>query len=292
MSQKSVLQNQKINNNGIDDKEIIFQEIKEAAPLLAADEKNKETLSDIFRRAAKRLEEYYDDKSVICARLSRIWKDESRLIRKALPDKYKRGYSPENFDETMPISELEELFMELNDVFEGMHKIAKRVLDKIKTQPHIQRKLLNGEELTAEEQKEFEITKKLQKIVLKSFGTSSEFKRFLEQTKKASEEAALLQNDFDDRLKLDDYRRVVIRVYNLMYKFRKTGKIWHKCGKWIKQIDEDPQLSKIIKDAGKCINCGHDLDDYFNKQALRIAKQLEPKFPYFIKTEWEKRKKQ
>ncbi|MDH5568710.1 MAG: PCYCGC domain-containing protein [Nitrosopumilus sp.] len=66
------------------------------------------------------------------ARLSRIWKDEARLIRKALDDKYKRGYGPK--PEDTPLDEIEELFTTVQEALDGLSKVNNRILYKIMKQ--------------------------------------------------------------------------------------------------------------------------------------------------------------
>ena len=127
---------------GIEDKEILHSFIQEAEPLLSKREEAKETLSDIFRRAAIELEKYYDDTTMICARLSRIWKDEARLVRKALDDKYKRAYGPDN-ETDIPITQIEELFLTLKESLEGLLKVNNRILDKVTVPIPIKKKLQN-----------------------------------------------------------------------------------------------------------------------------------------------------
>ena len=60
--------------------------------------------------------------------------------------------------------------------------------------------------------------------MIKQFGTSTELELFVEQMQNMKMEIELLKEDFDNRLRLDTYRRVIIKVYNLMYKYRATGK--------------------------------------------------------------------
>jgi len=279
---------QKLISNGIEDKEVLHEFILEAEPLLLQNKKHEETLSNIFRRAAKELESYYQDYSMICTRLSRVFpKEQSRLIRKALDVKYKRGYDKEILESGLPITEVEELFLSLKETLEGLLKVTNRVVEKVQASPEIHRKIFNEIELTAEEKEEFALVLEYQKTIFSAFGTMAELKKYIEKIRDMSLEVKLIQDQFDNRLKLDEYKRVIVKLYDLVYKYRKIGKIWHKSGKWIKQIVEDPELEKIIEQADKCPQCNFEWASFFNKQAKRIGRGLEPKLPAGFKIDFE-----
>jgi len=271
---------------GIEDKEILHDYILEAKPLLQQREEQKETLSDIFRRAAAELENFYDDKTIICARLSRIWKDEARLIRKALDDKYKRGYGPK-LDGDIPLDEIEELFTTVQEALDGLSKVNNRILQKIRTNPKIQNKILAGIDLTDEEKQNYAATMEYRKTILTAFGTMAELKKYIESIRDMTIEVELIQDQLDNRLKLDDYKRVIVKLYDLIYRYRAIGKIWHKSAKWIKQVVEDPELEKIIDQADKCLQCNFEWAAMFNKQAKRIEKGLEPILPKNFTVDWQ-----
>jgi len=248
---------------------------------------NEETLSGIYRKAAKELETYYDDTTIICARLSRVFpKEQSRLIRKALDTKYKRGYDKQVLESNLPIT-VEELFLELKQTLEGLLKVTNRVVEKIRASPTIQNKIHNNIELTEQEKEEFALCIEYQKTIFSSFGTMAELKKYIESVRNMSLEAKLIQDEFDNRLKLDEYKRVIVKLYDLVYRYRKIGKVWHKSAKWIKQIVEDPELEKIIAQADKCPECRFEWGPMFNKQAKRIEKGLEPKLPKNFTVDWE-----
>jgi hypothetical protein len=143
------MSNKKLKSNGMHDKEILHNFIAEAAPLLLQSKSNKETLTNIYRHAAIELETFYDDHTMICARLSRVFPSEqSRLIRKALDTKYKRPIHKELLESDLPLTEVEELFLELQETLEGLLKVTNRVVEKISASPTIQNKIHNGIELT------------------------------------------------------------------------------------------------------------------------------------------------
>ena len=179
---------------------------------------------------------------MICARLSRIWKDEARLVRKALPEQYKRGYA--EIEKDQPITEIEELFTIVKDISERITKVTNRILEKVKISPVIQKKILNNQLLTVEEKQEYTLTIEKQKLIFKAFGTRADLIKYLESLKDLSLDLKLVEENFDDRLKLDDYKRVIVKLYDLIYRYRAIGKIFHKSAKWIKQVVEDPELEK------------------------------------------------
>lgn len=222
---------------------------------------------------------------MICARLSRIWKDEARLIRKALDDKYKRGYGPKSDD--TPLDEIEELFTTVQETLDGLSKVNNRILQKIRANPKIQNKILAGIDLTDEEKQDYATTMEYRKTILTAFGTMAELKKYIESIKDMAVEVELIQDQLDNRLKLDDYKRVIVKLYDLIYQYRAIGKIWHKSAKWIKQVVEDPELEKIIDQAESCPECGFDWAAMFNKQAKRIEKGLEPKLPKNFSVDWQ-----
>ena len=278
------MNNQKLVSNGIEDKEILHKFIAEATPLLAKEEENKSTLSDIYRRAAKELEKYYEDHSMICARLSRVFpKEQSRLIRKVLDEKYKRGYGIKLVEDT-PLDEIEELFTAVQDALGGLSKVNSRILQKIRANPTIQKKILTGAELTIEEKEEYAATQEYRKAILKAFGTMAELKKYIDTIKDMAVDVEIIQDQLDNRLKLDDYKRVIVKLYDLIYRYRAIGKIWHKSAKWIKQIVEDPELEKIIEQAESCPECGFEWAQFFNKANKRVEKGLEPKLPKMFMT--------
>lgn len=267
-------------SNGMQDKEILHKFIAEAEPLLLQSKSNEETLTSIYRRAAKELESYYDDHSMICARLSRVFPSEqSRLIRKALSDEYKRGYDKSVLDAEIPITEVEELFLAVKESLEGLLKVTNRIIEKIRTSPKIYNKIHNGQELDEDEKAELAVALEYQKMIVKAFGTMAELKKYILSVREMTADVALIQDQFDNRLKLDEYKRVIIKLYDLMYRYRAIGKIWHKSGKWIKQIVEDPELEKIIEQADNCPQCGFEWAEFFNKQAKRMEKGLGAKLP-------------
>jgi hypothetical protein len=282
------MSNQKLVSNGMQDKEILHKFIAEAEPLLLQSKNNEETLTNIYRRAAKELETYYDDYSMICSRLSRVFpKEQSRLIRKVLDTKYKRGYGSEILESDLPITEVEELFLSLKEALEGLLKVTNRVVDKIRASPAIQNKIHNNIELTDSEKEEFALCLEYQKTIFSAFGTMAELKKYIESVRSMSLEVKLIQDEFDNRLKLDEYKRVIVKLYDLVYRYRKIGKVWHKSAKWIKQVVEDPELEKIIEQADKCPQCNFEWAAMFNKQAKRIEKGLEPKLPKGFTIDWE-----
>jgi len=273
-------------SNEIEDKEILYEFILEAKPLLKKQMEEEQTLSDIFRRAAVELSDYYEDKTMICARLSRIWKDQSRLIRKVLDDSYKRVYDKSVLQSDIPITEVEELFLVLKESLEGLLKVTNRISEKIKASPAIHQKIINNIELNEEEKEEYALVIEYQKTIFKAFGTMAELKKYIEEARDMSLEVKLIQDQFDNRLKLDEYKRVIVKLYDLIYRYRAIGKVWHKSAKWIKQIVEDPDLEKIIEQADKCPQCSFDWATMFNKQAKRIEKGLEPKLPLNFTVDW------
>ena len=148
-------------------------------------------------------------------------------------------------------------------------------------------KILHGIDLSVEEKEEFELTIERQKLVLKSFGNIAKLRKYLEKLKDLSLDVKLVEEDFDDRLKLDDYKRVIVKLYDLIYRYRAIGKIFHKSSKWIKQIVEDPDLERIIEQADKCPQCSFEWAPFFRIQAKKIEKGLEPKLPPKFAVEWE-----
>jgi len=115
----------------------------------------------------------------------------------------------------------------------------------------------------------------------------AELRKYIEKVRDMSLDVKLIQDQFDNRLKLDEYKRVIVKMYDLIYRYRAIGKIWHKSAKWIKQIVEDPELQKIIEQAEGCPECGFEFSPFFNKQAKRIEKGLEAKLPTEFKIDLE-----
>ena len=273
--------NQKLESNGMQDKEILHKFISQAEPLLSQSKSNELTLTKIYENAAKELETYYDDHSMICARLSRVFpKDQSRLIRKSLNPKYKRGYGAETTLADLPITEVEELFMELKSALESLTKINERIISKITIPVHIKIKMNDGKELTGDEKKAIALIVKYQNIIFSAFGTSTELKKSIMMVRKLNEDANEIADQFDNRLKLDDYKRTLIKsLDNMILLYKPIGKKWHMCAKWIKQVVEDPVLDKIIAQSENCPNCDYNMADSYNKNAQRVREGLTPKLP-------------
>lgn len=225
--------------------QLLHDELAEYQKLKRA---SKETISDLIRKASQKL---YDSKMCETNQIARVLKkkfiDHKSLVEKTLPDSYKLVTRPKEAD--IPKSELQEVFFLSVKLFDEKSKLCKKIYSALKQDP------------------EFENNLKDQKF------------RSLDEVKSDMAELEVIKNLVDKREKLHEWQKVIVRKKSLEDTLHHVAEIFDQSAKWIKHINEDQELDKIINEIQQCPKCHWQIADWFNVNAERVRKGLPVKQP-------------
>ena len=255
------------------DSQIIEEETRELKTLTRENAKRK---SELIILAAKKLEEKYEDHSVIASRLTKLWSDvdiHPDTIQKALPEKYKRKYQK---PEPVPESELQFFFKRLNELHKSAAKLCMVYSNRL--------------------QQDSELDKQLSKIIPELYksmmcDTAGECR---EQFKKIIDMKTLINSLVDIELEFDAIRSMlderqkfcmawkfnlkilmVVKSFNfLSSRFigsKKNG------AKWLSKMDSDKNINRLFEAEYKCPKCDWDGSLYYEK--LVLAQKRGRKIP-------------
>lgn len=204
---------------------------------------SKETVSTLILRASKKLKD-----SEICQpnEISRILKkkfvDHKSLVEKVLPDEYKLVTKPKEDD--IPKTIIQEYFYLSKQLYYEKANLCSKIYQILK------------------HDSEFENIVKDQK-----FGSIDELHSELA-------EIEILKNQIDKREKLHDWQKIIVRKMSLEDTLHHVAEKFDQSAKWIKHINEDEKLNKIVEEIKKCPACGWDIAKWFNINSERVRKGL------------------
>lgn len=233
----------------------------------AWDRNKREVLEPIYLSAAKKLERYYPDRSEICGKLAKLFGPEhERDLRRYLPEHYKRTYV---IDETrdMPRNPQEEALKLMSDILTDMLAAVSTLYRKIRDEP-----------------KDSEKHKALCEIILHQFGGFAELEKIIESWKNLSVELAYLKELQDERQKIGDYEKIMLKIQLLFINKDHVAKMIGFSSKWIKNgVEKDIDIQRSLETIRKCPFCLKDIADWYNQQKIRSEKGLPLETPPILR---------
>ena len=229
--------------------QIISEEIKQYRTI---QRNNTETVSDLIKSSAKKLA---DSGVVEQNQISRILKgrfnDHKSWVEKVLPAEYKLVTKPKQADE--PKTELQELFYLSKELYKEKAELSAKIYHLLKHEENFE------ETIQAEKEQ----------IV----GS-------IEEIKAEFAEIEVLKKQIDKRELLHGWNKVIVRKMALENTLHHVSSKFDQSAKWIKHINEDSKLTKLLDEINSCPSCGWEISQWFDIQNERIRRGLpviEPK---------------
>lgn len=189
--------------------------------------RTREELEKIFLSAAKKLEKVIEDKGEISAVLSKQWPKDARRIREYLPNEYKRGYRAKKED-NFPQDEVDEFLQTVVSVFDDGSEVFKAIQRKYHESTGVLR---------------VDFRKQLIKIF--EGEDSAPLSVQLDQWKKWGIEMSHSKQETDERTKLNQFYKVMVRVQALYGTKSDVAKKARLSPKWYKNgIESDPTIQE------------------------------------------------
>ena len=261
----------------INDAVLILNETKELKDLANLNDEKK---SDIILRAARKLEDKYDDHSVIAAKLKRAWKDiniSPTYIRAILPEQYHRPYTTPADRQKIKPTDMEKFCMDIKSLLNNASKLwgqfATRLHDdyvhgRAETIIYDQNAMRQDAETASEE-----LIGQIEKII--------DTKSLNGLTKELNHDYNAIRSLLDERQKFSVSWKLTIKLLLLWRSFDGVAKLLvnsKKHGaKWLSKIDHDPELEDFFRHAGHCPKCNWDWTRYMEK--AHIAQKHLRKVP-------------
>lgn len=244
----------------------LLQEEKRQADLFI--KKAREVLEPIYLAAAAKLikNNLVEDESEVSAKLAKIFgSNHERNIREWLPAKYKRGYV-ESENKWQPRCLEEEAMKLMSDVLTDMLEAVWTLYKKIREEPQDSEKYKN-----------------LIKIVTEQFGGFTELTKKVKEWKQMSVELAHLKELQDERQKVGEYEKIMLKIQLLFINKDHVAKMVGLSSKWIKNgIEKDENLLKALEAIRKCPFCLKDIAEWYNLAKLRHDRGLPIQEPPII----------
>lgn len=247
---------------------ILYEEKEEVKKL---DSNLKEQLKKIFIKAAQKLEQTdaFEDTREICAYLSKsVWPEHARHLRLVLPEKYKHCYTKfkkeeEQENDSQETKLVKEFLKRCGDLFYELSSAFDMMLSKLNQIDDPQERTKLGQQFMSQ------------------FGsTSDSFQKELDKIKEMEAEVSYIKSIQDDRIRLGEYEKVMVKAQLLVYSKHDIAKKLGMCSKWIKQgVQDDPEIERGLDQIKKCMNCGFDIADWYRKQKKRFEKGLKIQEP-------------
>lgn len=225
----------------------------------------REVLEPIYMSAANKLiqNDLVADQSEVCSRLCKIFGAEhERQLQRWLPEKYKRTYVKDESKDT-PRTPEEEYLKLMSDVLSSMNEAINTLYRKVREEP------LNTPKHEG-----------LTKIIADQFPTLSDLKLRIDELKNISIDLAHAKELQDERQKIGDYEKVMLKIQLLFINKDHVAKMIDFSSKWIKNgVEKDEELLKALEIIRKCPFCQVDIAEWYNKQVIRRNKGLELQVP-------------
>ena len=191
------------------------------------EKRSKQTLEPIFKSAAEKLEKIVNDKSTICALLTKQWPKEGRRLREYLPDTYKQTKHNPKPDVT-PQDEMEEFLLTISEIFADGHDVFGTLYKRYKSSTGINRN---------------DFSKQLRET-FESNGAVSITEQ-LEGWKKYGIDMAHAKQESDERTKLQTFYKVMVRIQALYGTKSDVANKARLSQKWYKNgIEMDPTIQE------------------------------------------------
>ena len=223
--------------------QIISEEIKEYRSI---QRNNTETVSSLIKSSAKKLA---DSGVVEQNQISRILKgrfsDHKRWVEKVLPDEYKLVTKPKQEDE--PKTELQELFYLSKELYKEKAELSGKLYNLLKHEDGFEDTIKNNKERTL---------------------------RSIEEIKAEFAEIEVLKKQIDKRELLHSWNKVIVRKMALENTLHHVSSKFDQSAKWIKHINEDSKLTKLLDEINSCPSCGWEISKWFDIQNERIRRGL------------------
>jgi len=206
--------------------------------------------------AAKKLEPYYDDHTMICSIMTKFFpKDAERDVRLYCPSQYKRQYILDEKDQ-MPIDLLDEALKLMEDVLGDAISIIASIRSKYRDCPLDERKELNA-------------------FITKKFGGFAELKKRVEWWKDASVTMARIKQIHDERQKLDAFTKFLLKIQSFYMSKNEIHKLAGISSKWVKQgIERNFELEDLARRLFRTDKKLRYISNWFNDQKIRMEKGL------------------
>lgn len=232
----------------IDIKEILHEEISFLDNFY---KQKNETLKPLIEKAAKKLEPYFEDHTLICAALVKgLPKIADRDIRLYCPVEYKRAYSqsePEHFKSIV--------FDALDYLIDGSYALI-TVADTIRMNL---RNIEDETEFRKEEQR-----------VISIFGDIAEVKKFIEFVRDYYIQCEKMKRDLDQRKVIDDFKKFLLRFQAFFESNNTIEKFHNISSKWVKiGIEDNDDLDRLARMLFKTTDKLKEVGEWFKEMKIR-----------------------
>ena len=217
----------------------------------------REAMEPIILSAAKKLEAYYLDQTQICVVLIKNFpKDAERDVRRFCPSKYKHQYVIEEQDKA-PIDLLDEALKLMEDVLGDAITIIGSIRDKYRAADVEERKELNT-------------------FIINIFGGVAELKKRVDYWKDASVTLANIKQMHDERQKLDNFTKFLLKIQSFYMSKNEMGKLAGISSKWVKHgIERNFELEHLAQLIFSTDAKYAKIATWFNEQKIRLERNME-----------------
>lgn len=223
--------------------QIISEEIKEYRTI---QRNNTETVSSLIKSSARKLAESgVVEQNQISRILKGRFSDHKRYVEKVLPDEYKLVTKPKQADE--PKTELQELFYLSKELYKEKAELSAKLYYLLKHEDGFEDTIHNRKEATV---------------------------RSIEDIKAEFAEIEVIKKQIDKRELLHSWNKVIVRKMALENTLHHVSSKFDQSAKWIKHINEDSKLTKLLDEINSCPSCGWEISKWFDIQNERIRRGL------------------
>jgi hypothetical protein len=223
--------------------QIISSEIREYRTIQKT---NTEFVSVLIKRSAQKLAE---SGIVENNQISRILKgrfnDHKRWVEKVLPDEYKLTTKPKLEDE--PKTELQELLYLSKELYKEKAELCGKMYYLLKHEEGFEKTISQTKERTV---------------------------RSIDEVKSEFAELEVMKKQIDKRELLHSFNKVIVRKMALESTLHHVSSKFDQSAKWIKHINEDSKLTKLLDEINSCPSCGWEISKWFDIQNERIRRGL------------------
>lgn len=237
----------------IDVNQLLKDEVNQANLFM---KRAREVLEPIYMSAATKLitNNIISDPSEICSRLCKIFGSEhERQLQRWLPEKYKRTYVKDE-ERDAPRNLREEYIKRLCDVHGEVHEA-----------------LLTLYKIAREEPEDTEDYNTLIDIMTSQFRQLSELEKGIEDLNAISISLAHAKQVRDQRQKIGDYEKVMLKIQLLFINKDHVAKMIHFSSKWIKNgVEKDEEIQRALDVIRRCPFCMRDIADWYNQAKIAV----------------------
>jgi len=258
-------------HEGINDAVIIRDETKELKDVtILHDEKKR----DLIIRAAGKLAEKYEDKSVICSRLQKEWRDiniSQTYIKQTLPDEYKRDYTKKEI-KTEDVTEAQEYLKELEDIHLAQAKLLHEYRRVAESRPELDDQI--SQILADVKQMKRDIGDAVDEVKLQ-MDDSVHYLQISEWLKSIQTECHAINTLVDCRQHFTTAWKFSLK---LIFNFKSHNHVAtllanskKNSAKWLSDIHKDEETAHLFRTVGKCPRCDWDWTLWWEKAKYALA---------------------